>query len=120
MHQEKRQFHRITFEAPVYLHWENRNWPSTLVDISLNGLLIEKPDDWRDDMYGEFFDIEIILEDTSKKIRMNAHVAHEHEARIGFQCDYIDLESMTTLKRLVEFNSESEDLLERELDRLIA
>ena len=120
MQDDKRQFHRITFEAPVYLHWENRNWPTALIDISLNGLLIERPEDWQNDLFGEFFDIEIILEDESQTIRMKAHVAHEHEDRVGFQCDYIDLESMTTLKRLVELNSDNEDILERELERLIA
>lgn len=118
--QDKRQFSRVLFEAPVFIHWENRNWPSTLIDISLNGLLIEKPDNWNDSMYGEFLDIEIALEDKSQTIRMNAHVAHEHPDRIGFQCDFIDLDSMTCLKRLVEWNTGDDSILERELECLIA
>ncbi len=116
MQQEnKRKFSRVILDTPVYLLWENRNWIGDLIDISLNGLLIQKPDDWDDDLLGEFFDIEIPLEEEAVRIRMTAHVAHEENNHIGFQCDFIDLDSMTSLKRLVELNVGDETILEREL-----
>ena len=45
--QDKRQFTRITFDSPVYLSTESATWQSELVDISLNGVLIDKPTNWQ-------------------------------------------------------------------------
>ena len=43
---DKRHFTRITFESPVHLANSEGIWNSKLVDISLNGVLVEKPTGW--------------------------------------------------------------------------
>ena len=115
---EKRKFSRILFDAPVIVMLENRKWESSLIDISLNGMLIEKPDDWVHDLYEDFYDVQVLLEEGSETIRMHAHVAHQESSRIGFQCDYINLDSIARLKRLVELNMQDSSNLERELENL--
>lgn len=49
---------------------------------------------------------------------MEGQVAQRQSRRLGFQCNRIDLESMSQLKRLVELNLGNEALLERELTEL--
>ncbi|MDX1799467.1 MAG: PilZ domain-containing protein, partial [Marinobacter sp.] len=43
---EKRRFHRIGFDAQCELHWEEQVWTSELIDISLKGVLVRRPQGW--------------------------------------------------------------------------
>ncbi len=116
----QRKFVRIEFDAPIILVSKNgdREWQSKLLDISLNGALIERPENWTDDK-GELFNLLITLPDSEIQIDMEVDVAHISDEHIGFHCVHIDLESATSLRRLVELNLGDEDLLERELTHML-
>lgn len=111
---EKRQFSRIAFDAPVTLHDDSNEWKSKLLDISLKGVLILRPDNW-DRNINDNVKLSIQLDNSGSEIDMDVKLAHKGDERLGFLCVRIDLDSVTTLKRLVELNIGDEQLLEREL-----
>lgn len=115
---DKRKFHRLTFDALARLTGATSQWQSRLVDISLKGALIERPEHW-EGTSGERFLLEVMLS-VSTVIKMNVVVVHVHKQFIGLRCDYIDIDSITHLKRLVAFNLNDESVLERDLSALLA
>ena len=114
--QNKRLFSRISFDATTLIRNCDQEWETTLLDISLKGALVEKPDTW-DAPIGSEYTLYITLSaDTS--ICMEAIVAHIENDHIGFNCHHIDLDSITHLRRIVELNTGNEELLNRELSTL--
>lgn len=116
---ERRHFTRIPMDSLVRIHCNGRQWESQLLDISLKGALIQRPDSYTGTT-GEQCEIELLLEPRDIVITMQGSVAHSEEGHIGFHCDHIDLDSISHLKRLVELNLGDESLLERELTELAA
>jgi hypothetical protein len=114
---DKRHFTRITFESRIQLSNSDGIWNSELVDISLNGVLIEKPAGWSANVGDEFL-VKLDLHESDIEIRMEAEVAHIESNRVGLHCKHIDLDSVTHLRRLVELNLGSTEVLYRELSAL--
>lgn len=113
---EQRNFSRIPFDSEVNIIKDDTGWKSTLLDISLKGALVHKPEGW-DASIDDSCILEITLgEDTI--IKMEGKVAHIESEQIGFRCEHIDLDSISHLRRLVELNTCDEDLLTRELHAL--
>ena len=115
--QDKRQFTRITFDSPVLLVNDKGTWESELVDISLNGVLIDRPSDWSAAV-GDQFKLTLDLNHSDIYIRMDVEVAHMENKHVGFHCKHIDLDSITHLRRLVELNVGNTEILNRELSAL--
>jgi hypothetical protein len=116
---ERRQFSRIPFQVSADLESGSHQHHSIkVIDISLNGLLIEKPSDWNGKMK-DAYKVTLRLEGAEVEIDMRVSVAHIDDAAVGFNCEHIDLDSITHLKRLVELNLGDEALLTRELSALI-
>lgn len=117
---ERRRFSRIPFEAfahlkspqgDLYLNCE-------VIDISLKGVLVKRPTDWEGKLVDPY-QIDLLLEGGNIVIKMQTLVAHIDDNYLGFDCENIDLDSITHLKRLVELNLGDEGLLHRELHALI-
>ncbi len=115
---EKRRFHRILFDAPCDVHWQDRVWRTEVHDISLRGLLLQVPAGW-DVPLNDPCEVVIHLDDWQTGIVMAVELRHVEAGRLGFKCQYIDLDSASHLKRLVELNLGDQALLERELSHLI-
>lgn len=115
--EDQRRFTRIPFDSAVHVVSADGAWNSELVDISLNGILIEEPSNWNANV-GEHFLVELDLNDSDIEIRMEVEVAHMENGHIGFHCKHIDLDSITHLRRLVELNVGDTDILNRELSAL--
>ena len=64
------------------------------------------------------FSVDIHL-DAETEIRMDVQLTHEEHGQLGFVCRYISLESVSTLRRLMELNLGDQEELERELGALI-
>jgi len=114
---ERRRFSRIPFEAAVRLTHPSGNWSGKLVDISLKGILITRPQNWFQPG-DESFLIEIHPPGDAFSIRMEMRMAHERGQMIGFECKHIDLDSVSHLRRLVELNLGSDAILQREFGEL--
>ena len=113
---ENRRFSRIPFDSAVRIIKGNEHWNSTLLDISLKGALVTKPEEWSGSIEDACI-LEITLS-TDTDIRMETTVAHLEGNQIGFRCEHIDLASITHLRRIVELNTGDEELLARELHAL--
>ncbi|MGS0542375.1 PilZ domain-containing protein [Pseudomonas sp. Y5-11] len=113
----RRRFKRIAFDARTELSQGQFIWPVKLIDLSLKGLLIERPEPWLGDKEQDFF-VDIHLSD-DVDIQMDVHLAHEDHGQLGFVCRHISLESIQRLRRLIELNLADEAELERELGALI-
>ncbi|MDZ3828357.1 PilZ domain-containing protein [Pseudomonas monsensis] len=113
----RRRFKRIAFDARTELSQGQFIWPVKLIDLSLKGLLIERPEPWLGDAEQDFF-VDIHLSD-DVDIQMDVHLAHEDQGQLGFVCRHIGLESIQRLRRLIELNLADEAELERELGALI-
>jgi PilZ domain len=116
-HDERRRFQRIDFDAPTELRQGDRRWPVKLLDVSLKGMLVERPQQWDADLSQDFD--AIIHLDRGVRVQMQVELRHEEPARLGFVCLYIDVESMSHLHRLVELNLADSTEMMRELRELI-
>jgi len=116
---ERRQFSRILFNAECTLHQNDMEWPTEVLDVSLKGLLVQKPDHITIDAE-QSCEATIKLTGSENVIIMSLDFSHQDEHTLGFRCKYIDIDSMTHLKRLVELNLGSAEILKRELEALSA
>lgn len=116
---EQRRFHRIEFDAASELKWQQQVWSAQVLDISLKGVLLQRPPQWAVPV-DEPCEITVFLNGTEAGIVMAAVLRHVDERRLGFQMQYIDLDSATHLRRLVELNLADPALLEREFENLLA
>lgn len=113
---DRRRFQRFAFDAETELVQDQRRWPVTLHDLSLKGLLVDRPERWDADPT-QPFEAKIRLADDAE-VRMEVEMSHSEGELIGLVCRHIDVESISHLRRLVELNLGDESLLERELAAL--
>jgi hypothetical protein len=113
---DRRQFSRILFDAWVELRQGDKHWNAAVVDLSLRGLLVEEPQDWRVDTH-QALSAAIML-GSQVNIQMTVRWRHAENGQIGFECEHIDLDSISNLRRLVELNLGDSALLERQLGAL--
>ncbi|WP_148861714.1 PilZ domain-containing protein [Marinobacter fonticola] len=111
---DRRRFERILFDAPCELHSGDSVWPSHVLDISMKGVLVKRPAGWEDPL-NQPFEVTIHLNDRDTGIVMAVELRHVEDDHLGFKCRYIDIESASHLKRLVELNLGDPALLDREL-----
>ena len=116
MSSEKRHNTRILFDTQATVHYKNGSWTGKVIDISLQGVLINIPSDWLGNI-GDHCMVSIQL-DGSAQIKMACSIAHIENDHVGLHCDYIDIDSAAHLRRLVELNLGDEALLYRELAAL--
>jgi len=116
MSKERRQFSRILFDAWAELRQGEKSWHAAVIDLSLNGLLVGEPMDWAIDKSQPL--VAAILLDPNATIQMTVLWRHNKNGLIGFECEHIDIDSISNLRRLVELNLGDPVLLERELGAL--
>ena len=109
-----RKYTRVPFLMDGVLRMGDQRIPMHVVDISLNGALVQPAED-ATAAAGSDGVLELPLSGTEVMIRMGVSVAHSRGASIGLRCTSIDLESMTHLRRLMELNLGDPNLVEREL-----
>jgi hypothetical protein len=116
---ERRLYSRIAFHTPAQLVLIDRDIEVMVLDVSLKGALVRLPIDiYLHDQTP--CTLCIRLDDDGDSIRMETRVTHIEGRYAGLDCHNIDLDSVTHLRRLVELNLGSEELLERELSALLS
>ena len=120
MTDEHRHFTRIPFNASATIinSRTGHKCMAELIDISLKGVLISKPDDWQGHN-GEHYTVHLQLAGKEVEINLAVIAVHTEQTQIGFKTEHMDLDTATHLHRLVELNLGDEKLLERELTELI-
>ena len=115
--ENRRQFTRILFSIKATLTIENDNYPVSIHDISLNGALVTAVDSTQS-LKGKQGTLTFCLSDQESQVTMQISVVHEHDNETGLQCNGIDIDSVTLLRRLVELNLGDNDQLDKELSQL--
>jgi len=115
-----RHFSRIPFDVAYRISESDKHAVFTghVIDLSLKGALIERPENLSLQI-GEVLLLDLLLGADDVHIQMQVRVAHLHEKTVGVVCEHLDLDSMTHLRRVIELNLGSHQLLERELDEMI-
>jgi hypothetical protein len=116
--QEKRHFCRIPFISHAQIALDNKQLSCNLLDISLKGVLIEPLDSItleQDKLYA--FELSLSRE---VHINMNARVIHAEDNHIGLEWNDIDLDSLSSLRRLLEYNLNDPEEINRELGELLS
>lgn len=114
---DNRKFHRILFESTAELSLEKQSWPCRLIDLSLQGCLLEMDVNWTGDKTVEYkLSIDLVKD---CQIEMNLSLIYLKTNHAGFLCKQIEIESMSRLRRLLELNLGDSLLLDRELSALI-
>ncbi len=112
----RRQFRRIAFDGEVRLYSDRAMWTTRLIDISLRGALVDRPDGW-DGVTGKRQRLDLRIA-TGLIISVAGLIAHAGTRTIGYRFDKMDLDSFVRLKRLVELNLGDPEMLNRELGSL--
>lgn len=115
---DRRKFSRVLFQAQATLSQFPTFWQTQVYDLSLNGALIHRPDNFTE-MPNKAFKLSLLLPLSDIEISMDAKIVYSCETQLGLRCIEIDIESMGHLKRLVELNYGSATLLHRELPQFI-
>jgi hypothetical protein len=115
--QNRRQFTRVLFSIPAELVIEQQVFNVNIHDISLKGALFFA------DTRGLFLEnklglLSLRLDDFGAKIMMKVTVAHQEINEIGVQCNGIDIESVSLLRRLIELNLADDKQFHKELSQL--
>jgi diphthamide biosynthesis methyltransferase len=113
----RRHFSRIAFHTDARLHLAHGVHTVHVLDIALKGALVEALDAFPVAL-GGVCSLVLPLEENGEKIVMKGVVVHLAGTRIGMQCQHIDVDSLTSLRRLVELNLGDVSLVDRELSHL--
>ncbi|WP_421271949.1 PilZ domain-containing protein [Aeromonas taiwanensis] len=115
---ERRHFTRIFYLTAAKLTQGANQWHTQLVDVSLQGALLLRPEEWSPGDDKEY-EISFMLGGSDIEIRMQVELTHVASKKLGFYCHHIDIDSATHLKRMIELNIGEEQLLYRELEQLL-
>ncbi|QBG35257.1 PilZ domain-containing protein [Litorilituus sediminis] len=115
--ENRRQFTRILFSIKAELEIEEVCYPVSIHDISLNGALVTAVNS-ESSLKGKLGTLNFHLSDGLSEVTMHIAVVHEHDDETGLQCNAIDIDSVTHLRRLVELNLGDSDQLNKELSQL--
>ena len=100
LHTEKRRFTRVELALPVEVHQGGSVWHQRLIDISLNGVATDQPDQW-DAQYNEPFTLVIKLEEDST-LELHAYLQHVEAGKLGFSMRHVDRENMQPLLEVLQ------------------
>lgn len=112
--EEQRNFSRVKFQAHTRVEIKGRPYGGELLDISLNGALISF-DKVLPLKLDEELQIRIFLSSSSISMSFNASLVHLEENRYGFKFNSCDADSMTHLRKLLEYNLDDQGKVTREL-----
>jgi hypothetical protein len=112
-----RNFSRIAFHTDARLHLSHGVQTVHLLDLALKGALVEALNAFPVAL-GDICSLVLPLHEGGEKIVMKAVVVHLQGPRIGLQCQHIDVDSLTSLRRLVELNLGDASMVDRELSHL--
>jgi hypothetical protein len=121
--EEHRRFRRIDFVDAVQVvsddveGAEKHNWQAQCIDISMRGMLLEVPEQFSCSIGTPCEVLLMLSEDV--QIEMPCTLVHREGNNVGFRAETMSLDSMTSLRRLLELNLADSVEVERELGFLI-
>jgi len=114
---EQRHFHRIRFDVKVGIEVSGQVHETSLVDISLKGVLVDSPCGFTPEL-DDHCHLNIQLNNSDVVISFDGTVVHINDGLVGIKITLIGIESMIHLRRLVTLNSENSQQVKDELNAL--
>ncbi|MBV7314939.1 PilZ domain-containing protein [Shewanella sp. NIFS-20-20] len=114
---DRRKFSRIFFNANAYIAQANIRWPTRIIDLCLNGALVERPPRLNPD--SDDLVLHFTLPNSDVSLQMKVEATHQDTDWLGLRTQHIDVESISHLRRLIELNLADTNLLDRELNHFI-
>ena len=114
--EDKRIFQRVLFTHDAKLIHDDKQSTIQVLDLSLDGFLCNRPTNC-----SILLNDEVTLKlqlNQDRKIVMVSKVVHVETSHLGLKCLNIDIDSISELKRLIQLNLASDNLLNRELSSL--
>ena len=96
--ENRRQFTRVLFSINAILEIEQKNYPVTIHDISLNGALATMPNA-DTSLKGKLGLLHFDLANGESIVEMHIAVVHEINDEVGLQCNAIDFKICIILLR---------------------
>jgi len=118
MSDERRQFNRVVFDTTATFYADKRKVECQIIDLSIQGVLLKLLDKTEIEV-GSTYELEIPLGERDEIISLELELTHQQDKTLGLMCSYIDLVSITHLRRLVELNLGDSELLERDFNALL-
>ena len=113
----RRQFTRILFSIQAELAIDEHCLGVNIIDLSLNGALLCA--DTQEAIFSNKMGLlSFRLNQADEKIIMNVVVVHQEKKDIRVQCSGIDIDSVSSLRRLIELNLADEEQFNKELSKL--
>ncbi|WP_117235922.1 PilZ domain-containing protein [Vibrio maerlii] len=116
---ERRKFSRISFEAPASIQQGSTTVSGTVRDLSLHGLLVSS-ENASQLSQEQGLTASVMLNDSEVSLTLTGQLVAALDKELHIRIDKIDLDSIAHLRRLVELNMADEELLNRDLESLIA
>lgn len=99
---ERRKFSRILFAASASVHQGDKQWQTTILDLSLNGALVDEPAGFSHT--DAPITLSFTLPGSDIELQMETELVHQRNQQLGLKCKFIDVDSISHLKRIVELN----------------
>ena len=115
----RRQFIRVSYDAPASLTTTNGTFQVHVHDLSLKGALVDLHAGVELEA-GTLCQLKLTLAPSPQHITMSVEVARGHDQHTGLRCLHMDLDSITHLRRLIEWQLGAAELLERDLAQLVS
>lgn len=116
--EERRQFSRVLYQAPANIRQGKELVQADIRDLSLHGLLLNLDSTPTPLRQNQLANVEFALPDSDIIITLVANLVGIHDNILRASIDHIDIESIGHLRRLIELNVGSDELLHRELEHL--
>ncbi|TMX36653.1 pilus assembly protein PilZ [Vibrio rotiferianus] len=114
---ERRRFSRIIYRVPATLTQGLNQLDTTIQDLSLHGLLLETSSPAELDLHSPV-EICFVFSESEQSVCLNANIVSLNQNAIRLKISSIDIDSISQLRRFIELNVGSDELLNRELEHL--
>jgi len=112
---ERRNYQRVPFATEAEIYCNGKKYHGELLDICLKGALILSKGNIPL-AKGNLCELSIHLLDSEVTLLFEADIVHCDENRIGFKFVSEDTETATHLRRLLELNIGSSEVIDREVE----
>lgn len=116
---DRRLFIRVGFNSPAWLVTPDGHLHAAeLQDISLHGALLQITEPWSGESNTPL-QLRLSLDNEDKQIIMQARQRFHKDGCVGIECEQLDINSASQLRRLMELNLGDEALLLRQFEELL-
>ena len=114
--EDRRRHARVRFQANARLSSDTVYWPCQLIDVSIKGALLTRPEGWQGGA-GDRSLLEITLGD-GPPVEMEVNLVRVEADRVACDWDMFDVRGIMQLRRMLEHQLGDPERVAREFERL--